>query len=31
VQDGWDWENEKKTIIFTGLNNKGIAVWGKKK
>jgi len=31
VQKGWDWENEKHTIIFTGLNNTGIAVWGKKK
>jgi arabinan endo-1,5-alpha-L-arabinosidase len=31
VQKGWDWENEKNTIIFTGLNNAGIAVWGKKK
>ncbi len=26
-----DWENKKNTIIFTGLNNSGIAVWGKKK
>jgi arabinan endo-1,5-alpha-L-arabinosidase len=31
VQKGRDWENEKNTIIFTGLNNAGVAVWGKKK
>ncbi|HVW61737.1 MAG TPA: glycoside hydrolase family 43 protein [Puia sp.] len=31
VQKGRDWENRKNTIIFTGLNNAGIAVWGKKK
>ena len=31
VQQGRDWENKKNTIIFTGLNTKGIAVWGKKK
>jgi arabinan endo-1,5-alpha-L-arabinosidase len=31
VQKGRDWENKKNTIIFTGLNNNGIAVWGKKK
>jgi arabinan endo-1,5-alpha-L-arabinosidase len=31
VQKGRDWENKKSTIIFTGLNNSGIAVWGKKK
>ena len=26
-----DWETKKNTIIFTGYNNNGIAVWGKKK
>jgi arabinan endo-1,5-alpha-L-arabinosidase len=27
-----DWEsNKEKTLVFTGLNNIGIAVWGKKK
>ncbi|MBO9203797.1 MULTISPECIES: family 43 glycosylhydrolase [Niastella] len=27
-----DWENKKNsTLVFTGLNNLGIAVWGKKK
>jgi len=31
VQKGRDWENKKNTIIFTGLNNNGITVWGKKK
>ncbi|MEO6731721.1 MAG: arabinan endo-1,5-alpha-L-arabinosidase [Ferruginibacter sp.] len=31
VQKGRDWENKKSTIIFTGLNNVGVAVWGKKK
>jgi arabinan endo-1,5-alpha-L-arabinosidase len=31
VQKGRDWENKKSSIIFTGLNNSGTAVWGKKK
>lgn len=31
VQKGHDWENKKSTIIFTGLNNAGVAVWGKRK
>ena len=31
VQKGRDWENKKNTIIFTGLNNIGVAVWGKMK
>jgi arabinan endo-1,5-alpha-L-arabinosidase len=26
-----DWENKKNTIIFTGFNNAGTAIWGKKK
>jgi len=32
VQKGHDWEKKGRpvTVIFTGLNNKGIAVWGKK-
>jgi len=30
VQKGRDWENQKNTLIFTGLNNQGTAVWGKK-
>lgn len=31
IQKGRDWENKKSTVIFTGLNNIGTAVWGKKK
>ena len=31
VQPGRDWENKKTTLILTGLNNTGTAVWGKKK
>ncbi len=31
VQAGRDWENKKNSIIFSGLNNTGTAVWGKKK
>jgi arabinan endo-1,5-alpha-L-arabinosidase len=32
VQKGRDWENKKaNSMIFTGLNNVGTAVWGKKK
>lgn len=27
----YDWENKRETIIFTGLNNEGTAIWGKKK
>lgn len=32
VQHGHDWEKEGRpqTFIFTGLSNKGIAIWGKK-
>ncbi len=30
VQAGRDWENKKNTVIFSGLNNSGTAVWGKK-
>jgi arabinan endo-1,5-alpha-L-arabinosidase len=31
VERGWDWERKNETILFTGLNNKGTTVWGKKK
>jgi arabinan endo-1,5-alpha-L-arabinosidase len=31
VQKGRDWENKKSTLIFSGLNNDGTAIWGKKK
>lgn len=27
----YDWENRRETIIYTGLNNEGTAIWGKKK
>ena len=30
VQKGRDWENKKNTIIFSGLNNQGTAIWGRK-
>ena len=30
VERGRDWENKKACLIFTGLNEKGMAVWGKK-
>ena len=30
VERGRDWENKKPCLIFTGLSDKGIAVWGKK-
>lgn len=32
VERGRDWENKiERTIIFTGLNNEGTAIWGKQK
>ena len=31
VQKGRDWENKKSSFVFTGLNETGIAIWGKKK
>lgn len=31
IQKGRDWENKKNTYIFSGLNNTGTAIWGKKK
>jgi len=31
VERGRDWENKKNTILFTGLDQTGTAVWGKKK
>jgi arabinan endo-1,5-alpha-L-arabinosidase len=27
---GQDWENRRKTILFTGLTEKGFSLWGKK-
>ena len=31
VQKGRDWENKKATLIFSGLDNIGTSIWGKKK
>lgn len=30
VRGGRDWEHKRRTVIFTGLNNNGRAVWGKR-
>ncbi len=30
VERGRDWENKRPCLIFTGLNNIGTAIWGKK-
>jgi arabinan endo-1,5-alpha-L-arabinosidase len=30
VERGHDWENKKPCLVFTGLNNAGTAIWGKK-
>lgn len=30
VFSGWDWENNRKTLLFSGIDSKGICVWGKK-
>lgn len=30
LSHGYDWENNKLSIIYTGLNNEGRSVWGKK-
>ena len=31
VLPAWDWENDRATLVFTGLDEKGTAVWGKKR
>lgn len=31
VQKGRDWESKKNSFVFTGLNETGSAIWGKKK
>lgn len=31
VQKGRDWEKKKNSFVFTGLNEVGTAIWGKKK
>lgn len=30
VFDGHDWENQKQTILFTGLGKQGNSIWGKR-
>jgi arabinan endo-1,5-alpha-L-arabinosidase len=30
VERGRDWENKSESILFTGLSEKGVAIWGKK-
>lgn len=27
---GHDWENERETVLFTGLDSRGHSVWGKR-
>ncbi|MDD9266853.1 arabinan endo-1,5-alpha-L-arabinosidase [Paenibacillus sp. GCM10023248] len=29
VTPAWDWENDRPTLVFTGMNEKGIHIWGK--
>ena len=29
VLPAWDWENDDKALVFTGLDKNGVAVWGK--
>lgn len=31
ILPAWDWENDKPTLVFTGLDEDGTAVWGKKR
>jgi arabinan endo-1,5-alpha-L-arabinosidase len=31
VSVGHDWENQKTTLVFTGIDGKGCSVWGKKR
>ncbi|GAB3659370.1 arabinan endo-1,5-alpha-L-arabinosidase [Echinicola sediminis] len=31
VFQGYDWENHRETLLYSGLNNEGTAIWGKKK
>lgn len=30
VERGWDWEKKQDCLVFSGLDKKGIAIWGKK-
>lgn len=29
VMPAWDWENNRATLVFTGMNEQGINIWGK--
>jgi Beta-xylosidase len=29
VMPAWDWENRTTTLVFTGIDDRGVAVWGK--
>lgn len=31
ILPAWDWENDRSTLVFTGLDTTGTAIWGKKK
>lgn len=31
ILPAWDWENDKPTLVFTGLDAGGSAIWGKKR
>ncbi len=31
ILPAWDWENDQPTLVFTGLDEDGMAVWGKKR
>jgi len=30
VHEGFDWENNHETLLFTGLDSNGYSIWGKK-
>lgn len=30
ARHGWDWENKRRTFMYTGIKSNGITVWGKK-
>lgn len=30
IHSGQDWENERETVLFTGLDSRGCSVWGKR-
>lgn len=27
---GWDWENSRETILYSGLSERGLGIWGKR-